>query len=142
MRVFIWVQYGEVDVYPAETEEQLDNLFNSIVDCLDDWGLESEISKAERFLEKNNRSPEHLVKAVQYLLGKIHISSHEQFERGTGFKHMREAIEQSEKQEPVWIGLTDDDIESIICDMIDRKEYGATDIARLAEQLLKEKNHG
>jgi hypothetical protein len=48
----------------------------------------------------------------------------------------------SEPQKPEWVGLTDDDIESIIYGMIDCKESGVTSIARLVEKVLKEKNHG
>jgi hypothetical protein len=43
---------------------------------------------------------------------------------------------------PEWVGLTDDDIDEILIDLMRQHAHGAISIARAVEAKLKEKNHG
>lgn len=78
--VFFWVSYGSIDVYSAETEEDMKNLFDDIVESIDLWGMEKQIVKAKMVGEQKSWRA-----AVIQIMNNIDIGSHEQFEDGTGF---------------------------------------------------------
>lgn len=85
MNVFVWKAYGDIEVYAADTQEQLNILFNSICNAVVDWDLDSIIIETHIQIEKLNFSESALRKGINKLLDHINIGSHESFERGTGF---------------------------------------------------------
>jgi len=81
--VFVWVSYGGVKVYRADTQQEMRNIFYEITGCLDDWGMENEIAEAEKFGENGNWE-----RAINNLLDVIDVGSHGSFETGTGFNEI------------------------------------------------------
>lgn len=92
MNIFIWNSYGDVSVYPAETVEECRALLNTVIDCLDGWGLEAKIKKARAHADKTvGDDPGYIRAAINYLLGEAGVGSHDSFDRGTGFTKMSKA---------------------------------------------------
>lgn len=94
MKIFIWKSYGEIDVYAAETVEQLTSILDTVISCLDGWDLDDHITKVREFIARNDkpdnpRGPADYRKAINYLLDKACIGSHETFEHGTGFDQLK-----------------------------------------------------
>ena len=87
--VFVWKGYGEIDVFRAETPEELASIFEKIVSCLDGWGLEDSITQWSKEIEDFEHSYKIYKFAINELLEKTNIGSHEMFEYGTGFEKLQ-----------------------------------------------------
>lgn len=90
MNIFIWSKYDYIEVYKADTIEELHNIYAKIVTEINDWGLDSDIDMMNNYLTKQlvYVAEEHYRKAINHLLRKIKIGSHEAFEHGTGFSKL------------------------------------------------------
>ena len=53
MIVVIWKSYGDIEVYEADTTENLRNIVKMIINSLEHYGLDEEIKKVKDHLQKH-----------------------------------------------------------------------------------------
>jgi hypothetical protein len=81
MKVFVWVNYGDVEVRAAETIEQLELIYKDILKNLEDWGVEDDLAVAAIYASPG--TVEAYIRAIRYL---VEVGDDtESFEYGTGF---------------------------------------------------------
>ena len=92
-KIFIWVSWGDIDVYPANTDEDLKNLYYTIFDCMLGYLDDSITEKVKNYIEvmefPESKTHARYINAIEHLLKKFGVGSHEAFENGTGFDKMR-----------------------------------------------------
>lgn len=96
MRVFVWLSYGSAEVFFIDTEEQLANLFKTMVATVSDWGIDDELDEIFGFIERSKNNPnvdmkDVYVRAIQKFLKVIDVGSNESFEFATGFNVVKSA---------------------------------------------------
>lgn len=89
MRVFVWVSYGTPSVYYAETQEDLQKIYNSVRDVMRDFYAPEEI-EAELGPEPDldflmNLQPRHITGLIDTFGG---LDEHDSFEWGTEFTNL------------------------------------------------------
>lgn len=86
--IFVWVNYGSVEVFSIKTYEDADKVLSSVVSSLNGWGMEDRISDIKD-LSEEKKNVETTAYCVNMLLQDIGIGSHESFEYGTGFSKLK-----------------------------------------------------
>ena len=90
MRVYVWKAYGHITVYAAETSDDLERLFNTVVGCLGTWGVDESI-EAETHIFNKGKEQGRRDKMMQAINNLTSIGdSHESFEYN-GFTHVEQA---------------------------------------------------
>ena len=79
MKVLVWKSYGDIGVYCIDTNEQLSRMVQMMIDCVDGWGLEAEVLKAQADLKDGDNRP-NLLRAYRTIHNAVYESGHESFE--------------------------------------------------------------
>ncbi len=88
--IFIWVSWGDIEVYLIDNSEKLANLYDTITHVMSEMLLDADIiAKVDAFIDKKQYSTTAYIKAIEYLLEQICVGSHESFEFGTGFGKLK-----------------------------------------------------
>lgn len=98
MQVFVWVSYGEIDVYNADTVANVKYLLKHVTDILGILGygesvavhlndLENELETIN-FTDYDKRMIQYRI-TINSLLCSV-LGNHVAFQRGTGFKRLTE----------------------------------------------------
>lgn len=91
-KVFVWVGYGNVDVFDATSESTLQYVVDAVITNLEDWDLENTITRVMDLLKTRLEDESYTDKLLAYrkaintLIDSVGVGSHETFEYGTGFK--------------------------------------------------------
>lgn len=80
MKVVIWKSYGDIKVYAADSAEQLEGIVETMIACLDGWGLEDNIKLASEHIAKHKGDRNEMVKAFNTIKDAIECTDHESFE--------------------------------------------------------------
>jgi hypothetical protein len=81
MKILVWKSYGEIEVYAAESAEQLEKIVESMISCLDNWCLEDKIKLARDHIEKHRGDYCEITRAFNTIKNAVQDSDHESFER-------------------------------------------------------------
>lgn len=90
MKVFIWVNWGDVEVHMADTYEQCSAIFNKIDDLIYelDFRFANECRKVLG-IDIENARPEHrasrVIAEISMIVETFRDSRHRVFDHGTGF---------------------------------------------------------
>ena len=77
-KVLVWKSYGDIQVYAADTAEQMEGIVNTVIACLKYWELNKEIKVIREYMIPGDvRS---MVRAFATLRSLVVDSKHEQFE--------------------------------------------------------------
>lgn len=89
--IFIWVAYGEVDVYSLDTIKDYKSLLNEIISIVTYWdGFEQLIGKINDIIEsQDDENIRAYIISINSLLNSIDVGSHESFEYGTEFSKLK-----------------------------------------------------
>jgi len=80
MKILVWKSYGCINVYAAETAEQLEGIVNTIISCLDGWCLEDEIKLATDHIAKHKGDRKEILRAFNTVRNAVECTDHESFE--------------------------------------------------------------
>lgn len=88
MKVFVWVSYGDVTVYAADTLDQLKSLYADVVRTFDDWGVEEELEIVQKLIDITPDNPLAYIKGIMRHVTEAGGDT-ESFEYGTGFTEVK-----------------------------------------------------
>ena len=88
MKVLIWREYGDIEVYGMSTVEQALKISNDVVSCIDGWGAEEQIQEHKDEINEilggtvvlENPSTVEIYKSIKRLLSNVGAYDHESFE--------------------------------------------------------------
>lgn len=70
MKVLIWKSYGDIEVYDASTTDKLAEHIETIISCLDNWGMEEDIEIVRKKVAAA-RDYQMMVRAYRWLVDAI-----------------------------------------------------------------------
>lgn len=53
MNILIWKGYGEIDAYDISTPEKFKSVIETMIDCVDGWGIDNEVNVVKKHIEKH-----------------------------------------------------------------------------------------
>jgi hypothetical protein len=88
MKVLVWREYGDIEVYEMSTVEQALKISEDVISCMDGWGVEEQIQEHKDEIAKilgetvvlENLSIVEIYKSIKRLLSNVGASGHESFE--------------------------------------------------------------
>lgn len=92
-KVFIWVNYGQVSVYAADTYKQVYSIFSLLSRTVKDWQIDGAVDEVACSMIESNRTS--AVAGVLSFLDLVNIGNHEMFQHGTGFYYVRSPFDDS-----------------------------------------------
>lgn len=81
MKVVVWCSYGEIDVYAADTPQQLTKVIDMMCESVEGWGLEKKITLVREHIEKHPDDYAEIRRAFTTMVNAVHPGSHESFEK-------------------------------------------------------------
>ena len=80
MKVLVWKSYGDIKVYAAETPAQMVCIIETMIGCVDGWGLQDKCEQVEAHIAKYPDDIVELKKAYNTMRNAVSPGSHESFE--------------------------------------------------------------
>ena len=80
MKVLVWKSYGDIKVYAAETSTQLIAIIETMVECVNGWGLDEKCKIVREHIAKHPDDIKELIEAFNTIRTAVAPGEHEQFE--------------------------------------------------------------
>ena len=74
MKVLVWKAYGEIDVFDVSTYEKFHAVLETIMETIEGWGYEEDITKVRNHITKSPGNMTALNRAFNYLWDVINPS--------------------------------------------------------------------
>ena len=72
--ILVWKSYGDIKIYPAEEPEDLIKIIDTVIACIDGWGLETTIMLCKSHMNKVGLDRKELRKVLNTLIDEINPS--------------------------------------------------------------------
>jgi hypothetical protein len=67
MKVLVWRSHGEIDVYAADTAEQIEAINCLIIECAENYGIDEDIDLATKHMDKHKGNRAEMIRAFNTL---------------------------------------------------------------------------
>lgn len=71
MQVVVWKSYGDIEVYEAETCEQLIGIIEIMMKCVENWGMDETIALVRTHIEKHPTDIKEIRRAFQTIKNQV-----------------------------------------------------------------------
>lgn len=83
--VFVWRRHGAIEVYAADTPEQLQSLVELLIKAIYEFNMTRQVNKVQEYVASYPDQSDKLIKAINYLLDELEVGTLDLFGLGSGF---------------------------------------------------------